>query len=310
MSGTTGPAKPVPRSVALAAEKARTERVQRLKMTLERRLDNPIAAVDALMAEAAEGDARTELWEQLHAAAARDGREEALADAYAKCVAGPRMKRLPPRAQADVLMHAADYLQGVRGDATGAQELLERVLGVVPGHAEAFGRLERRLEKLLDARGLLLLYASVAGAPPKPANVLATQAYNRVLQLAGKEPLPDEACRQLVTLVPTNARLLDALESHCRSTKRPALAAALVESALLDGGAPEDVTVQRRQRLVELYMGDAAAPAEAMPHVERLLERDPADPNALKAAEKLLSEREVASRAAAALQTARRSRGL
>ncbi|HVH45766.1 MAG TPA: hypothetical protein VM925_25610 [Labilithrix sp.] len=310
MSGSGDPVNPLPRSVALAAEKARTERVQRLMTTLARRLENPIAAIDALMAEAGEGDERPELWEQLHVAAARDKVEDAVADAYVKCANGPRMKRLRPEAQATVLMHAADYFQGLRGDLVTAQEFLERVLRAVPGHAEAFTRLERRLEKLLDARGLLLLYASVAAAPPKAAHVLATQAFNRLLQLAGKEPLPDDACKQLVTLVPSNPRLLDALETHCRATKRPALACVLLERALLDEGAPEELVAQRRQRVVDLYMGDAASPAEAMPHVEKLLERNPADAGALKVAERLLSTREVASRAAAALQTARRSRSL
>lgn len=310
MSGTSGPAKPVPRSVALAAEKARSERIQRLKTTLEHRLENPIAAVDALMAEAGEGDPRTELWEQLHAAAMRDGLEADLAEAYTRCVNGPRMKRLAAQAQADVLMHAADYFQGVRGDAAAAEPFLERVLVAAPGHVEAFNRLERRLEKLLDARRLLELYASVAAVPPKPVNVLATQAFNRVLQLAAKdETLGDDACRKLLVLVPTNPRLLDALESHCRSTKRPALACELIELVLRDHPSPDEaLTVQRRQRLVELYMGEAASPAQAIDHVEMLLARNPADANILKVAEKLLSTREVASRAAAALQLARRSR--
>ncbi len=310
MSGSSSPAKPVPRSVALAAEKARSERIQRLTTTLDQRLENPIAAVDALMAEAGEGDPRTELWEKLHAAAMRDGLEAELADAYTKCLNGPRMKRLAAEAQADVLMHAADYFQGVRGDAATAETILERVLAAVPGHVEAYGRLERRLEKLLDARRLLELYANVAAVPPKPVNVLATQVFNRVLQLAAKdETLSDDACRKLLVLVPTNPRLLDALESHCRSTKRSALACELLESALRDeASADEGLTVQRQQRLVELYMGEAALPARAIDHVEKLLERDPADANILKVAEKLLSTREVASRAAAALQLARRSR--
>ena len=310
MPGSSDPAKPIPRSVALAAEKARSERIQRLKATLERRLETPIAAVDALMAEAAEGDPRTELWEKLHAAATRDGLEAELADAYTKCMNGPRMKRLPAQAQADVLMHAADYFQGVRGDAATTENILDRVLAAVPGHVEAFARLERRLEKLLDARRLLELYARVAAVPPKPVNVLATQAFNRVLQLAAKdETLSDDACRKLLALVPTNPRLLDALESHCRSTRRPALACELIEAVLRDApSADEALTVQRRQRLVDLYMGEAASPALAIDHVEKLLERDPADASILKVAEKLLSTREVASRAAAALQLARRSR--
>lgn len=306
MSGEHDPA--LPKSVAKAAEKARSERVQRLMTTLERRLDNPLATIDQLMAEVNDGDLRPELWERLHAAAMRDQLEDAVADAYVKCMNGPRMKRLSPEGQATVLMHAADYFQGVRGDAQTAQEQLDRVLRLVPGHPEAFGRLERRLEKLLDAHGLLQLYASVATVPPKPANVLATQAYNRILQLAGKGPLSDEACTQLVVLDPHHPRLLDALEAHCRSTKRPALACSLIERTLASDAAETDISAQRRHRLLELYTGDAGTPAEAISHVEKLLERDPSDAAALKIGERLLSVREVASRAAAALQSARRSR--
>ena len=294
----------------MAAEKARTERMTRLRATLEQRLANPIVAVDALMAELGEGDPQTELWEQLHLAATRDGVEAALADAYQKCANGPRMKRLPPQAQADLLMHGADFFQGVLGDPAAAETFLERVLTAVPGHPEAYVRLERRLEQLLDSRRMCELYASVVNAPPKPPSVLAAQAWNRVLQVSStKESLSDDACTQLVGLVPHNPRLLDALEAHCRSTKRPALACALIEQALLVEDAPENLVVQWRQKLVDLYMGEAASPAEAMPHVEELLKRDPADTHALKIAERLLSTREVASRAAAALQTARRARG-
>lgn len=303
-------AKTRPHSVALAAEKARSQRIQRLTTMLEQRLENPILAIDALMTEAGEGEPRTELWEQLHAAAARDGLEPVVAEAYLRCIESQRMRRLPPETQADVLMHAADYFQGVLGDAAKAEAFLERVLGIVPGHVDAFGRLERRLEKLLDARRLLELYASVASAPPKAETVLATQAFNRALQLTAKDPLSEATCKKLIALVPTNARLLDALDAHCRATKRHALSCALIEQALVETAPSEALMVQWRQRLLELYMGDAASPTQAIVHVEALLQRDPHDTNALKVAERLLSAREVASRAAAALQTARRSRVL
>lgn len=307
MSGPEGPAKS--RSVALVAEKARADRLRRLRATLDQRLDSGIVAIDVLMAELADGDAQTELWEQLHIAAARDGQEASLGDAYVKCASGPRMKRLPPQAQADMLMHAADFFQGVLGDPAAAEDFLVRVLAIVPGHAEAYGRLERRIEKLLDPRRILELYATVAAAPPKPTTVLATQAFNQALQLATKDPLPDDACKKLIALVPTNPRLLDALETHCRATKRYGLACALIEQALLDEAAPEAATVQRRHRLLELYLGEAASPAQAIAHVEELLKRDPKDANAFKVAEKLLGTTEVASRAAAALFSARRARG-
>ena len=303
------PSKPTTDSVKIASEKRRTERVQRLKAMLTQRLDNPMAALEVLLAEVSEGDNRPDLWEQLHATAARDGREPALADAYVKCTTGPRMARLSADDQAEVLMHAADFFQGVRGDSKTADTFLERVLATVPGHPDAFNRLERRLEKLLDSRRLVELYASVASFPPRPVTVLATQAYNRILQLGPKDsPLSDDACRKLVTLVAMNPRLLDALEAHCRATKRPALACELIERALADDDTAEALTLRRRHRLLELYIGEAGTPAEAIVHIEELLDRDPTDAHALKFGEKLLSTRDVASRAAAALKSARNAR--
>jgi tetratricopeptide (TPR) repeat protein len=291
------------------AEKARADRVRRLEEALGQRLQVAIVAIDVLMSELADGDARKDLWDKLHVAAVRDGQESEVADAYAKCASGPRMKRLTPEAQADLLMHAADFFAGVRGDPAGAEDYLRRVLTLVPGHAEAYVRLERRLEQLLDARRILELYASVAAAPPKPVTVLATQAFNRVLQLTAKDALPDDACRQLIVLVPTTPRLLEVLEAHCRATKRHGLACALFEQALLDETAPATTITQRRHRLVELYMGDDGSRALAIGHVEALLNADPNDAVAFKSAERLLSVADVTSRAAAALLAARRARG-
>lgn len=299
------------RSVALAAGKARSLRVQRLKMMLDQRIDNPFAALDALLAEAADGDPQAELWERLHAAAMRDGVEAALADAYLKAVESPRMRRVPAAGQADVLLHAADYFQGIRGDAETAERLLQRILSVMPDHVEAFGRLEKRLEKLADNRRLVELFATVAATPPRPLPVLATQAHNRLVMLTAKEPLSEDAAKRLLAYVPANPKLLDALDAHCRATKRPELACELIESALGDGATGPEAdarAVQRRHRLIELYFGEANAPAKAIAHVEALLERDPRDAEAFKAGEHLLSVLEVSSRAAAAVQKARRAR--
>lgn len=284
-------------------------RVERLKMTLDKRLENAFAAIDALMAEAAEGDPQTELWEKLHAAALRDGVEEEVADAYLKAIDGPRMRRLSVEAQADVVMHAADFFQGIRGDLATTERLLVRALEIAPDRVEAFNRIEPRREKPGDERRLVELYAMVASTPPRDPKVLATQALNRVVLLTAKDPLPDEACRKLVALVPANGRLLDALEAHCRATKRGPLACELIERAIAeDATASDATTAQRRARLVELYFGEGEAPARAIDHVERLLERDPNDAAAFKAGERLLSNLDVASRAAAALQKARRAR--
>lgn len=298
----------VPQSVARIAAKARGERIQRLMTALERRIDNPLAIIDALMTELAAGDYQRHLWERFHAAAMRDELEGAVAAAYLKCASGPRMKRLAPEAQATVLMHAADYLEETTGDPAAAQELLERTLRTAPGHTTAFTRLERDLEKRRDARGLLVLYGSVAAATPRPVQVLANQVHHRLLQVAGNVSLPNDTCIQLVALAPHNPAILDALERHCRATKRPDLACELIERTLTCEGDESALTARRRYRLLELYVGEVDAPAKAIVHAEKLLEHDPADPVALRAADRMLGRSEVASRAAVVLQNARKLR--
>ena len=72
-----------------------------------------------------------------------------------------------------------------------------------------------------------------------------------------------------------------------------------------DADEPE---YERRHRLLELYLGDAKTPEKAIYHVEVLLIDEPGDEKALEAGDKLLRVKDVASRAAAALQEARRVR--
>jgi hypothetical protein len=307
MDGPNSKKPDLSKSVAIAADKTRAQRLTRLKMLLGTRIDNVLAVLDALMAELGDGQSHPDLWEQLHSGSIRDGAEAGLADAYTKCVNGARMKRLTPEAQGEVFMHAADFAQGILGDAAVAEAYLARVLAVVPTHADAFSRLERRYEKLLDARRLLGLYAGVAAAPPKPVNIIATQAYNRLLQVTPKDPLPDDACEKLLALVPAHPKLMDALEQHCRSTKRFELACTLLSKALATE-KDDNIVFTRRHRLLELSIGEGQKPMIAIAQVEALLTRDPSDALALKQAERLLSVRDVASRAAAALQAARRTR--
>lgn len=299
------------KSAALAAEKARELRVQRLRHSLDTRLDNPMAAIDALMAEAGDGDLQPELWERLHAAATRDSRTGDLAEAYRHAAKSPRMRRLDEAAQACVLLHGADFFRGVLGDPDGEGDFLERVVAIIPGHADAFPRLERRLEKLGDDRRLVELYSAVVFDPPRPPPVIATQALHRLVRVQPQSPVADEVLRRLVVLAGGNPKLLNALDAHCRATKRFGLACDLIERAIAveeASGAASDLVHERRKRLVELCFGEAAAPARAIDQVEHLLDADPRDAFALKAADRLMSQREVASRAAAALQQARRAR--
>lgn len=203
-------------------------------------------------------------------------------------------------------MHAADYFQGILGDRDGAAEFLTCVLEVVPHHVEAFKRLEHRYGAVQDKLSLARLYALVASDPPKPANDLATKALKNITLLTSKTPLPDDACLALLPLALTSSSLFDVLEKHCLKTQRPALACKLREQALADGGLKASVLIDQRRHLIDLYIGEANTPALAIDHVEFLLSRDVSDNHALSAAEKLLSNREVGSRAAAALHEARK----
>jgi hypothetical protein len=288
------------------AEKARTQRVDRLKATLQKRLEQPPAALETLITELLAGEPQTELWEQMHAAAARDGMEEAMSSAYVKLSGTQRMQKMEPKFQAEVMMHAADFFQGVLGDAATAENFLERVQHVAPGHKEAFVRLERRLERLADSPRLLELYALVAPNMLDDASTLAAKVLSRLLVLPAKTPLSPDACKRLVVLVPANPKLLPAIEEHCRKTNRPAVACTVLEAAVDDGNLPHDLVMQQRHKLLDLYMGEGGTPAKAINHVEAILEHDPADAAARKVADKLLSNRDVASRAAAALQKVRR----
>jgi len=287
-------------------EKARALRLQRLKAMLEKRLDNCAAALEFLISELIAKAPQRELWEQLHGAADRDQMEIELAAAYANVTSPRRLHQLEPWAQADVLMHAADFHQGVIGDADGAQVFLERVQDVVPGHAESFTRLERRFEMQGDQRSLVNLYAIAGAANPKLADKLASKVLNKIVPLPATLPLSEEACKHVGALAKSHPALFDVLDAHCRKTKRFTLACEIAEASLADSKLPPALVLKQRRRLVELYTGEAAAPSKAIGHVEALLNQDPADAVARAGAEKLLSHRDVAPRAAAALQLARR----
>src|SRR4029078_12257565 len=81
---------------------------------------------------------------------------------------GRRLRPLPPATQADVLMHGADFLQGILGDPAGAAALLQQVLTVVPEHTEACNRLERHLTASKQDRRIVDLYALIVGAKADP----------------------------------------------------------------------------------------------------------------------------------------------
>jgi hypothetical protein len=287
-------------------DKARALRLERLGSMLEKRLENPAAALEFLISEILASEPRPDLWERVHAAAARDSVERDLASAYAGVTSPRRLSQLEPWAQADVLMHAADFYQGVMGDMDSAQKTLERVQQVVPAHPESFKRLERRYDALGDHRKLVELYAIVGAAAPKLGDELASKALKKIVPLPATTPLSDEACRRVARLGQEHPALLDVIDAHCRKTKRFALAAELAELSLSGGKLHGAAALGQRRKVIELYTGDASSPAKALVHIEELLEQDPSDSVARAGAERLLSHRDVSARAASALQAARR----
>jgi len=282
-------------------------RLERLKSMVEARLQNPLAALEALLSELRTGAPQPALWEALHGAALRDGKEADLAEGYKKITHDRRLQPFEPWAQAEILMHAADFFQGVMGDGASGESFLERVLLVAPDHAEAFKRLELRVLAAKDPRRLVELYALVASGQPSTAGELVTKAINLIVPMPATIVLSEVACKRLVTLAGKHPSILEALDGHCRKTKRFDLACALIEQALLlDPGLPKSTVLDQRRRLIELYTGDTKTPEKAIGHVEDLLNADPGDAIARAGAERLLAVREVAPRAAAVLQDIRR----
>jgi hypothetical protein len=292
--------------MSASAEKARALRLERLKSMLEARLENPLAALEALLSEMRTGEAHPGLWEALHGASLRDGKEADLAAAYQKITQDRRLQQFEASAQVGILMHAADFFQGVMGDGASAENFLEKVLLVAPDHGEAFARLERRVLASNDPRRLIEFYAIVISGAPANAGELVTKAINLIVPLPAAIVLGDVACKRLVKQAGTHPSILEALDVHCRKTKRPDLACALIEQALADAALPKMTAVDQRRRLIELYTAETSTPEKAIPHVEELLNADPGDSVARAGAERLLSVREVAQRAASALQNARR----
>ena len=287
-------------------DKARALRLSRLTATLAQQLSNADAALEVLVAEAALADPQIELWRALHAAGRRDGSQPALATAYQRLLAGRRLQQLEADAQVAVLMHAADFFEAT-GDVAATQATLLRAQQTVPGHADSFNRLERMLESSADGRQVLELYSHAAIAEPKGSTALASKAIARLLPLAASAPVSIEVCERLLVLVGSSPRLLEVLEEHCKRTRRVVLACAVIEQGLEDPDLPEATAIAARHRLVEMYVGEAQTPESAIDHIEILLDLDPTDAPVRRAAQKLLACRDVAGRAATALQSARRS---
>jgi hypothetical protein len=290
------------------SDKARTLRLERLQKMLTEHLAQAPAALETLLGELSLGEARAEDWAALHVAAARDDKEIELGTAYQKGLTRHRLKTFEPDLQARVLLHAADFFRDTLGDADLADSFLERVLEVVPDHSVAFDRLDQSRKALGDKRRLVDLYALVARRPPIAVERLAARVVDLlIVPLPADTPLADETCRRLLALVPAKPKLIGIVYDHCKKTGRRSLGRDLRERALEAEGLPESAVVEMQRGLLECYLEEGNPPAEAIQQTEVLLNRDPGDLVAVRAAQKLLRVPAVASRAAALLKDRRLS---
>jgi glutathione S-transferase len=232
------------------ADHDRAGRLDHLRRMLAGRLDDAAAAIETLLCELEQGDPRTSDWEGLHIAATRDDCEIELGTAYQQVLTRPRLRHLDAAQQVRVLVHAADFFQGILGDSELARAFLQRVLEVDPDHGEAFDRLERAYTSVDDQRELIRLYALVARNPPIPPEAIASKAAELIGSLPSFLALPEDVCNRLLAVVPMSSELLDVICAHCQRTGRRHLSASLRERAFyfryLEGESGEVAVFRER----------------------------------------------------------------
>ncbi|WP_437935552.1 tetratricopeptide repeat protein [Sorangium sp. So ce341] len=285
-------------------------RIDNLEAALEQGIDNEAAALDVLVAAAAKGSPHPELWAKLHESAARHDRFSELAFAYERFASERRFGMLPQAAQAEVLVHAAEFLADFFGDPGGARPYLERALSVLPSHQEAFLRLERILVEANEPPKLADLYALAAGYRAERAEQLALlrRAF-ALVEVSGKEEeRAVKLLQQILRIDPGDASARWALEERYARAGRLQEIARMLEPALTTEPPPADA-LEIRARLIDLYSGPLKEIERALPHVEEVLALNPSHEAAYRAAEALLGRKTAVVRAAAALEAAHARRG-
>ncbi|WP_437925061.1 tetratricopeptide repeat protein [Sorangium sp. So ce291] len=280
-------------------------RIENLDAALEQGIDNEAAALDVLVAAAAKGNPHPELWAKLHEVTARNDRFSELAFAYERFAGERRFGMLPQAAQAEFLVHAAEFLADSFGDPGGARPYLERALSVLPSHQEAFYRLERILVEANEPPKLADLYALAANHRADRAEQLSLlrRAFELIEASGKEEERAVKLLQQILRIDPADASARWALEARYARAGRLQDVARLLEQSLTAEPPPPDA-LEIRARLVDLYSGPLKEIERALPHVEEVLAQDPAHEAAFRAGEALLGRKTALVRAAAALESA------
>ena len=139
-------------------------RIEELADVLAEPLGDPEPIVDVLVGAMARGHSNQEMWDQLHQAAARDGRLVELATAYHRVIGDKRVKLLPAEQWVELHLGAARVIGSMVGDTDVAVEILGRCLSANPGHEPALALLQELLTE--------------AGQPARLARILLDTARN------------------------------------------------------------------------------------------------------------------------------------
>jgi tetratricopeptide (TPR) repeat protein len=272
---------------------------------LDERLDDPGEVLEILVSSAAKGEQAVETWERLHEAATRFDKVGDLALAYEQVTHDKRVKLLQPEQQAFIFLQATQFFT-LLGDSEGAAAYAERAIAAVPGHAEAFAR----LEALLTAAGKLsrlaqhYLDASQRETDTERRRSLLERAFSIAVSIDASE-LVVESGQRLLKLAPENGEVREEVMRRLIGAGRHKDVVELLEQAL-NREPPPSAEEDRlhREQLVDLCVTVLKSPERALTHVEGLLRIEPAHEMALSAAESLLDNKPLMLRAAAALSDA------
>jgi golgin subfamily B member 1 len=286
--------------------------------SLDAKIEDEGAVVDAMLASLARGRLSSDAWEQLHMAARRDGRIDGVASAFVVVSQGPRIKSMQPSVVAEFLFQAARFSDDVFGDDLGAAMYLERALALAPAHPGSFAKMEAILDRRQKLDKLAELYVTTAPHRPRGQQALmlrrAAEWLARSCEDDGDRPAADDRVidlwQQIVRLEPGDGEARSHLEALCVKAGRFRDAVRLNEQALAADPAPEEYSKQMLLgRIVALYADRLDEPERAVTYVEQLLSLDPGHEGARNVAERLLLVNGLAGRAAAALATAFETHG-
>ncbi|HEY6559367.1 MAG TPA: tetratricopeptide repeat protein [Polyangiaceae bacterium] len=282
-------------------------KLDELHELLESELDDPLLVLESILHALTKNQDATGLFDSLHGAAVRHDKVSELAFAYEHVTGDKRIKLMAPEQQAIVYLQAARFFGDTFGDTDGAVAYAERAAGAVPGHPEAFTRLETLLTEAEQPLRLARFYVDAAlhEADRGQQLLFLSRAAELVEGEPGADDLAIEIYGHILRIEPDAAATRAALEQRLLACGRHRDAVQLLEQSLERDPPPDPSEAQPiRERLVARYMNELGEPQRAMPHVEALLASDPDHAMARAAAEALLEVRAVAARATAALSDA------